>query len=86
MRFRAKTKFDYPHTTPDLFCPPPPSSSPHPSPRRPPPPPPRLSLFILQWICHSALKYSWRALKNKCVCRKEQKLKRKKLVVLRDAL
>lgn len=44
------------------------------------------SLFILQWICHSALKYSWLALKNKCVCRKEQKLKRKKLVVLRDAL
>lgn len=44
------------------------------------------SLFILHWICHSALKYSCLALKNKCICRKEQKLKREKLVILQDTL
>lgn len=49
-------------------------------------PPHCLSLFILHWMCHSALKYSCQALKNKCICRKEQKLKREKLVVLQDTL
>lgn len=54
----------------------------------PPHPPPLLfpSLFILHWICHSALKYSCLALKNKCICRKEQKWKREKLVILQDTL
>lgn len=52
----------------------------------PPHPPYSLALFILHWICHSALKYSCPALKNECICRKEQKLKREKLVVSQDTL
>lgn len=35
-----------------------------------PHPPYSFSLFILHWICHSALKYSCPALKNECICRK----------------
>lgn len=44
------------------------------------------TLFILHWICHSALKYSCPALKNECIRRKELKSKREKLVVSQDAL
>lgn len=46
---------------------------------------PHSFLYILHRICHSGLKYSCLALKNKCSCQKEQKLKGEKSVVLQGA-